>query len=333
MAGMFYSLLETAQKLNKTENQIKEMVKSGALREFRDGANLLFKIDEVDALLTQQANADLEDIILAEDTEPTSDKSKPAEKAADKDSKPGKKPQDSIFLEEDTGSKADLISSDTALIGDGIVLEKTGSGIRKDDLLDETASAASKAGGKKETGDMSLDTFGSGGLLDLSLQADDTSLGGILDEIYTSDAEAPQAGAASPAAMEAEIKADEMLADLPQPTAGAAAVMPVHIEAPPDRMSIPMNVLLAISLLVVIFTAIIAATGFNNIMPSILKAMQTGSSPNNIHMIWYIVGATSIVSLLIFGAALLLGGPKTASAAVKPKKEKPPKPAKQKKTK
>jgi len=34
--------------------------------------------------------------------------------------------------------------------------------------------------------DVSLDTFGSGsGLLDLSLQADDTSLGAILDEIYT----------------------------------------------------------------------------------------------------------------------------------------------------
>ena len=35
--------------------------------------------------------------------------------------------------------------------------------------------------------DINLDSFGSGsGLLDLSLQADDTSLGGILDEIYRS---------------------------------------------------------------------------------------------------------------------------------------------------
>ena len=37
---------------------------------------------------------------------------------------------------------------------------------------------------------MNLDSFGSGsGLLDLSLQADDTSLGGILDEIYTTEDE------------------------------------------------------------------------------------------------------------------------------------------------
>lgn len=36
--------------------------------------------------------------------------------------------------------------------------------------------------------DVNLDSFGSGsGLLDLSLQADDTSLGGIIDEIYTSE--------------------------------------------------------------------------------------------------------------------------------------------------
>ena len=50
--------------------------------------------------------------------------------------------------------------------------------------------------------DVNLDSFGSGsGLLDLSLQADDTSLGGILDEIYTSEGggeEGKAAGAPQP---------------------------------------------------------------------------------------------------------------------------------------
>lgn len=50
MAGMFYTLIEVAEKLGKTENQVKEMVSQGKLREFRDGAKLLFKKDEVDAL-------------------------------------------------------------------------------------------------------------------------------------------------------------------------------------------------------------------------------------------------------------------------------------------
>ncbi|GAH44732.1 unnamed protein product, partial [marine sediment metagenome] len=52
MAGMFYSLQEAAEKLNKTEEQIKEIVREGRLREFRDGPNLLFKVDEVEALMS-----------------------------------------------------------------------------------------------------------------------------------------------------------------------------------------------------------------------------------------------------------------------------------------
>src|SRR4030042_1508020 len=53
MAGMFYSLREAAEKLNLNEDQLKEFVQEGKLREFRDGPNLLFKIDEVEALIPQ----------------------------------------------------------------------------------------------------------------------------------------------------------------------------------------------------------------------------------------------------------------------------------------
>ena len=50
MAAMFYSLQEAAERLGKTEADIREIVQSGQLREFRDGPNLLFKVDEVNAL-------------------------------------------------------------------------------------------------------------------------------------------------------------------------------------------------------------------------------------------------------------------------------------------
>ena len=53
MAGMFYSLQEAAEKLNLTEEQLKEFVQEGKLREFRDGPNLLFKVDEVEALIPE----------------------------------------------------------------------------------------------------------------------------------------------------------------------------------------------------------------------------------------------------------------------------------------
>ena len=50
MAGMFYSLQQTIEKLGKTEAEIKTLVREGKLREFRDGAKQLYKTEDVDAL-------------------------------------------------------------------------------------------------------------------------------------------------------------------------------------------------------------------------------------------------------------------------------------------
>ena len=55
MAGMFYSLEEVAEKLNVTEDEVKGFVRQGRLREFRDGSNLLFKVEEVESLLSDSA--------------------------------------------------------------------------------------------------------------------------------------------------------------------------------------------------------------------------------------------------------------------------------------
>ena len=54
MAGMFYSLKEAGERLGKAENELIELVKQGKLREFRDGPNLLLKIDEIEALALEE---------------------------------------------------------------------------------------------------------------------------------------------------------------------------------------------------------------------------------------------------------------------------------------
>jgi len=51
---MFYSLKEAAERLGKAENELIELVKQGKLREFRDGANQLLKIDEIEALALEE---------------------------------------------------------------------------------------------------------------------------------------------------------------------------------------------------------------------------------------------------------------------------------------
>ena len=50
MAKMFYTLDETRAALGKNEEEIKQYAREGRLREFRDGPRLMFKADQVEAL-------------------------------------------------------------------------------------------------------------------------------------------------------------------------------------------------------------------------------------------------------------------------------------------
>src|SRR3954469_20649022 len=53
MAKMFYNMSEAKAALGKSEEEIKQYVREGRLREFRDGAQLMFKADQLDALRAQ----------------------------------------------------------------------------------------------------------------------------------------------------------------------------------------------------------------------------------------------------------------------------------------
>ena len=50
MAKMFYTLEEVSQKLGRTEDEVKEMARSGQLQEFRDRDRLMFKVEQIDLL-------------------------------------------------------------------------------------------------------------------------------------------------------------------------------------------------------------------------------------------------------------------------------------------
>ncbi len=54
MAGMFYTLQEAAEKLNKTEEEIEQIIEEGKLRGFRDGPSVYLKIDEVEAFASEE---------------------------------------------------------------------------------------------------------------------------------------------------------------------------------------------------------------------------------------------------------------------------------------
>jgi excisionase family DNA binding protein len=442
MAGMFYSLKEAAERLGVTPEQVKQLAKDGKLREFRDGSNLLFKIEEVNTLAAEGAEVVAGDLELgdssaeelpAELTEDTvapslddsleedifkldeaaapaaesaegaeeipeldlpadaqageiSDLELPPEEAADASSElnlametpadetsgldltaegteatdttgmeelslseeePPATPEGTAGTEEEISlaaesgvlaGESDITSMDTALTGEGVnVLGESDADLGvTDDSMAETAGPAGtgvEASLEEIEEDVNLDSFGSGsGLLDLSLQADDTSLGGILDEIYTSEGAEEGKGAEVEVGGEEGASFEEITAEADhaapeEETTEAVAVLPavamtpVYAEAVPDSQSNILGMLLFLPLLALLYTAIVTVAGMKKVTPSILSAVQG--------LIWYLLGAGIVLAFIIVGASFVAGGEKAPKAArptrekkVKAKKEK-----------
>jgi len=360
MAGMFYSLQEVAVKLSKTEEEVKELVKEGRLREFRDGPNLLFKVDEVEALMSDTSLMASKGASAG--TEQESNEQEPSEQEPSKQEPSEQVPSEQVPSEQESdedeislapestkspAEETELTGGDTtAMTGEGIsVLGETDTEYQvADDTLAETKAESAKAPSEEDTlgetkaapgeasleeieEDVNLDTFGSGsGLLDLSLQADDTSLGGILDEIYAPEGEEGQE-AAEGSAIEVAAEADQMLSEeeiaAPEPTLEAPAIVQAYVQQKPDTLNNAFGIMLFLPLLVIVYTAIVTVAGFNNVMPAILTSIQG--------LIWYIMIGVAVAAGAILGVAFMLSG--SAGKAEKKPKAKKEKAAKKKKEK
>jgi hypothetical protein len=69
MAKMFYTLDETRAALGKNEEDIKQLTREGRLREFRDGPRLMFKADQVEQLKSELGGAQLDQVDLGSSSE------------------------------------------------------------------------------------------------------------------------------------------------------------------------------------------------------------------------------------------------------------------------
>jgi hypothetical protein len=157
MAKIFYTLEEAALKLKMSETQVKELVSSGQLQEFRDRDRLMFKVDQVNLLSQGEHGSDESGVIpLAESGE-----------------------LGAISLASDSGSGMNLESPK----------EQTGISIFDTDQTDEADPSAVTQVTESAPTELSLETVGSGsGLLDLTREADDTSLGkDLLEDVSSQD--------------------------------------------------------------------------------------------------------------------------------------------------
>ncbi|CAG1002515.1 hypothetical protein PHYC_03000 [Phycisphaerales bacterium] len=166
MDKMFYSLDEAASKLGKSPDEVRQMASRGQLQEFRDRDKLMFKREQVDLLA-------------------------------------GGDDEHAIPLAGDSGELS-LSSSGTGLKVDSGKDAKESSSISifEAETTDEAdANAVTRVSSAAGAGfsDPGKSGSGSGGLLDLTKEADDTSLGaGLMEDVYASDTVAQQTAADIP---------------------------------------------------------------------------------------------------------------------------------------
>ena len=209
MAKMFYTLDEAKAALGRNEEEIKQLAREGRLREFRDGPRLMFKADQVEALKAELGGGgpggmrDQVDLGV-------SDTGAPIGLVDSRGSMGGSQSGIALVDSDMGGSRAGLggsgaLKDDTALAADlglsgslgGVpspgrpgsssgLASGTRSGIN---VLGESEIGADPGAQTAISGSVSdqvnLEGVGSGsGLLDLTRESDDTSLGAeLLDEI------------------------------------------------------------------------------------------------------------------------------------------------------
>lgn len=167
MAKLFYSMEETCQKLNKSEAEVLELVESNRLSKFVDGDKLIFKVDQVDLLAESEDEDD--SIGFADDSAIGMDSDDSAIGFADDDDEPAGSPK-----------------------------EQTGISIFDADEVEEAdAAAQTQITEAPSFGfETAADPAASGsGLLDMTREADDTSLGAdLLSDFDMGDGEGSTVG-------------------------------------------------------------------------------------------------------------------------------------------
>ena len=210
MAKLFYTLEETCERLGKTEQEVRDMSSSGQLEEMRDGDQLKFKRQQID-LLCGEEDQSIDEL----DLDLVSTGSSVGFDLSDSTSEETEKESDPIADDEVSQSSSGYGLSDS---GTGLGLggssasglDLSGSGFGFDlgdsgsaaglDLGDSSADSGlgiAFDGGEDDASaetrvadavdeELSLESIGSGsGLLDLTRESDDTSLGAeLLDEVW-----------------------------------------------------------------------------------------------------------------------------------------------------
>jgi hypothetical protein len=313
MAKMFYTLEETKVALGKSEEEIRQFAREGRLREFRDGPRLMFKADQVDQLkgdIASGANrSDLggSDSGAAIGMQDIGASGSGVISLADTDF--GKSPGGGM-MKEDTALAADLglsgslggIPSPTRTGSGGAAAGSRAGGITVFDVDDahKADPGAQTAIGSGIQDQVNLEGVGSGsGLLDLTRESDDTSLGAeLLDEMGPTGTTAG-ATLRRPAQVDSGVGMDQLGSGVVNRSRLAA---PVYVEAP-DAMAGAFGGLALFGAIVVLFGGFVVANALYGVHPDFVNELTHGPSPKG--MLY--LGGAAIGALVFFAVGWVVG--------------------------
>jgi len=318
MAKMFYTLDETKVALSLNEEEIKQLSREGRLREFRDGPRLMFKADQVDNLKAELAGGGGDQISLGPSDSGlgislADSKASPLSGSgislADTDF--GKSPGAGM-VKDDTALAADLGLSGTAAgipspgrAGDSRSGSKVGSRVGVNVFGDEDSGRvdpmAQTSIGSGIQDQINLEGVGSGsGLLDLTRESDDTSLGAeLLDEISPGGSVAGGGGGRRGGAV---VMADSGMAmEAPRTTGRSVISQPVYVEAA-DALAPAMGWLALFGAGVVIFGLFALLNAVMGVRPAVVAGM---SGPGKNGMVYLLMALGGAVVFFVIG--LIIG--------------------------
>ena len=332
MAKMFYTIEETKAALGRNEEGIKQLTREGRLREFRDGPRLMFKADQVEQLKGEIGGGDAVSLSPTESGAPIglagdSRHGSTGGGLSLADSSAGTRaPGDTQFADIGlTGSLSGSVggmpspgkSGSPAASGSGVLnLGGSGSGsglsshgtrggitvfdVDESQRVDPSAQTAINPNVQDQ---INLEGVGSGsGLLDLTRESDDTSLGAVFDELQPGQA-APARRAPSgphPVTMqslgsEAGISAIERT-----PTTTRSAGPTIYVEAPDPLASALGGAALAVTG-ILIFAGFILGAVLSGYRPEIMDSLRLeGTDAKGMMYLAVAIGLTVIFGIVGF---------------------------------
>jgi hypothetical protein len=361
----YYDMQEVAGKLRKTEQEVQELVKQGRLRQYMDSGKAVFEVQDVDALVEETVGLDVSSFGISPDgsemeiqleetaeiqLEPDDEIEEATGSAGPDDMEldiepdmPGQKESEGGFGLSQMG---DLTMADTNVGTVGInILSGTGDAYQlSEDTKAETSVEDIDDLDSLDGADSNLESFGSGsGLLDLSLQADDTSLGAVLDDILPAGAE--EGGADFPVDEMGLVDETEDLlgggdageespAEITAPMGAAPAVMPTitPIATVVDSGTHVFGILMFLPLLGLVLAAIVLTAAIQNVVPALMQPLVT-TEVAGFSLIWVVVGGLMALMLLILAFSAVSGGSGGGTKTKKTKVKKEKKAKKEKKPK